>query len=153
MLNRLTAGELCTRPVVVALRSTPLDEAARQMRSAHVGCLVVVDAVDAERRVAGLLTDRDIVTTLVARDLPPSALRVGDVMTHDVACVREDDSLVDLLATIEARRVRRVPVVGAQQRLVGIVSVDDLLRTLAGQFERLAGAIGEQVKVERVARP
>lgn len=152
-LNRMTAGELCIRNVVVALRSTSLDEAARLMRGLHVGCLVVVDEHDTGRRVAGLLTDRDVVTTVVARDAAPSTLRVGDVMTEDVVCVREDDSLVDLLATMQRRGVRRVPVVGPQQQLVGIVATDDLLRVLADQLQTLAQIVGQQVKVEQMMRP
>ncbi|HET9978108.1 MAG TPA: CBS domain-containing protein [Burkholderiaceae bacterium] len=152
-MNRLTAGEICIRNVVVTYRSMILDEAARLMRGQHVGCLVVVDETPEARIVVGLLTDRDIVTTVVARDVPPTSLRVGDVMTEDVVCVREDDTLLDVLATMQRRRVRRVPVVGPQHRLVGIVSADDLLRLLAQQLQTLAQVLGEQVKVEQMARP
>jgi CBS domain-containing protein len=152
-MNRLTASELCIRDVVVTYRSTILDEAARLMRGRHVGCLVVVDETPEGRVVVGLVTDRDIVTTVVARNELPTSLRVGDVMTEDVVCVREDDTLLDVLATMQRRRVRRVPVVGPQQRLVGIVSVDDLLRMLAQQLQTLAQVLGEQTKVEQMTRP
>jgi CBS domain-containing protein len=100
-----------------------------------------------------MLTDRDIVTAVVAKDVQASTLRVGDVMTADVVCVREDDSLQDVLATMQRRRVRRVPVVGPQQRLVGLIAADDLLRVLSQQFQALAQLLGEQVKVEQMVRP
>jgi CBS domain-containing protein len=67
----LTAGEICTRVVVFADRGMMLDEAARLLRSHHVGSLVVVDAVGpAQRVVAGMITDRDIATAVA-----PSATR------------------------------------------------------------------------------
>jgi len=153
-MTKTTAGDVCIRDVVVAFRSGLLDDAARTMRSRHVGCLVVVDeSQDGSRVVTGLLTDRDIVTAVVARDVQPSSLRVGDVMTQDVVTVREDDSLADVLATMQRRRVRRVPVTGAQQKLVGIVAADDLLRLLSDQLHALAQVLGEQVKVEQMVRP
>jgi CBS domain-containing protein len=152
-MNKMTAGDICTRNVVVAFRSGVLDEAARTMRSRHVGCLVVVDETPEGRVVVGLLTDRDIVTAVVARDVQATSLRVGDVMTQDVVTVREDDSLHDVLATMQRRRVRRVPVTGAQQKLVGIVAADDLLHLLAEQLQALARVFGEQVKVEQMTRP
>ena len=152
-MNRMTAGDLCTRDVAVAFRSTLLADAARSMRGQHVGCLVVVEDAKEGRIVVGLLTDRDIVTSVVARDVQGASLRVGDVMTEDVVTVREDDSLHDVLATMQRRRVRRLPVTGPQDRLVGVIAADDLLRVLAEQLQTLAQLIGEQVKVEQMVRP
>jgi CBS domain-containing protein len=148
-----TAGALCRRNVITVFRSTLLDEAARTLRAQHVGCVVVIDESGDGAVVAGMLTDRDIVTAVVAKDVQASTLRVGDVMTADVVCVREDDSLQDVLATMQRRRVRRVPVVGPQQRLVGLIAADDLLRVLSQQLQALAQLLGEQVKVEQMVRP
>jgi len=148
-----SAGDLCRRDVSVASRSMTLDEAARLMRGDHVGCLVVVEQGAGGRLVAGLLTDRDIVTTVVATGTPAGSLRVGDVMTDDVVCVRDDASPADILATMQNRHVRRLPVVGPQQNLLGIVTADDLLQWLATELARLARAVGEQVKVEAIVRP
>src|SRR5660397_290803 len=80
MAERLTTGEICTRSVTIAFRGTSLNGAARLMRENHVGCLVVVDEVGGMRIVVGVLTDRDIVTAVVASDLDPSTLHVEDVM-------------------------------------------------------------------------
>ena len=74
-------------------------------------------------------------------------------MTSDVVCVSEGDSLHDVLATMQRRRVRRVPVVGPQQRLVGMIAADDVLRALADELLALALVLGEQIKAERVLRP
>ena len=155
-----TAGELCIRDVAVASPTTSVDDAARRMRALHVGCLVVVEDVaapdpdaDAGRTVVGVLTDRDIVTSVIARDVAPSALRVGEVMTADVTCVPQDASIADTLTAMRLRGVRRVPVVGPDRRLVGIVAADDLMRVLTGQLLSLASTLGEQPEIERAARP
>jgi len=153
MGERLTTGEICTRQVTIAYRETGLRTAAGLMRAGHVGCLVVVDETGGRRTVAGLLTDRDIVTAVVAPGLDPAALTVGDVMSTDVVSAREDDSLIDLMRTMRAKGVRRVPVVGAQGELVGIATLDDLLAVLAEEFSLLVAAIDREGRRERQMRP
>lgn len=148
-----TAGAICMRDVAHVFRSTALDEAARVMRERHVGCLVVVDETPDGRVVAGLLTDRDIVTAVVAKGLDAATLRAGDVMTEDVATVREDDALHDVIATMRHHRVRRVPVTAAQERLVGLIALDDVLHVLANDLLALAQTAGEQTRVEQLVRP
>ncbi|MDD2846453.1 MAG: CBS domain-containing protein [Rhodoferax sp.] len=152
MGESLTTGEICTRVVAIAFRQTPLDEAARLMRENHVGCLVVVDERSDKRAVIGLLTDRDIVTAVVAADLAPSALRVEDVMTTDLVVAREEDSLIDLIRTMRSKGVRRVPVVGLENELTGIVSLDDVLSILVDELDLLVSAVGSEGKRERVMR-
>jgi CBS domain-containing protein len=152
MGESLATGEICTRVVAIAFRQTPLDEAARLMRENHVGCLVVVDERSDKRAVIGLLTDRDIVTAVVAADLAPSALRVEDVMTTDLVVAREEDSLIDLIRTMRSKGVRRVPVVGLENELTGIVSLDDVLSILVDELDLLVSAVGSEGKRERVMR-
>lgn len=152
MGERLTTGEICTRSVTIAFRQTPLDGAARLMRQNHVGCVIVVDEVDDKRIVVGVLTDRDIVTSVVAHDLLPSALRVEEVMTTDLVTVREDDSLIDLMRTMHRKGVRRVPVVADQDELVGVVSLDDVLDMLIEEMGLLVGAIKKEGERERAMR-
>lgn len=139
----LTAGEICTRVVVFTDRGMMLAEAARLMRSHHVGSLVVVDERSPnERLVAGMLTDRDIATAVVGAERDPHAFRVGDVMSADVVTVREQDSILDVLAVMRRKKVRRVPVTGPQGELVGLVSIDDVLAIVAEQMRALADAVG-----------
>jgi len=148
MDERLSAGEICTRSVTIAFRSTSLNGAARLMRENHVGCLVVVDEVDGLRIVSGLLTDRDIVTAVLASDLDPAKLRVEDVMSTDLVSAREADSLIDLVRTMRRKSVRRIPVVGGQGELVGLVTLDDVLDILSDELVLLVGAIASQRKRE-----
>ena len=148
-----TAGDLCTREVVVAPPSLSVDEAARLMRERHVGCIVVVEQGDGGRLPAGILTDRDIVLAVVARDADAKNLRVGDVMTATLASVRESDTLYDVLSTMRSRGVRRVPVTGAHGALVGILTQDDVLNALAGQLQALGSVFGREQRQELSARP
>lgn len=143
MNTPLTAGDICTRAVVFTDRAMMLGDAARLMRGHHVGSLVVVEERSPNQRIAvGMVTDRDIATAVVAADRDPHAFRVGDVMSPEVVTVREQDSLLDLLALMRRKRVRRVPVVGAQGELLGLVALDDVLQIVAEQMHALAAAFG-----------
>ncbi|MDE2607904.1 MAG: CBS domain-containing protein [Burkholderiales bacterium] len=143
MITPLTAGEICIREVVFSDRGMLLGEAARLMRSQHVGSLVVVEERSPkERIVVGMITDRDLATAVVALERDPRAIRVGDVMSGDVVTVREQDSLLDVLSAMRRKKVRRVPVTGARGELIGLVSIDDLLSVVAEQMQALAAAVG-----------
>lgn len=153
MGERLTTGEICTRIVVIAFRATSVDDAARLMRDKHVGCLVVVDEVDGRRIVVGVLTDRDIVTAVVAQGIDAASLTVDDVMTTDLVTAREDDSLIDLIRSMRRKGVRRVPVVGGQDELIGVVTLDDVLGVLSEVMSLLAGTVDSEGRRERRLRP
>jgi len=153
MREAATAGDLCTRQVVVAPPSLSVDEAARLMRERHVGCIVVVEQGDGGRLPIGILTDRDIVMAVVAKDADAKTLRAGDVMTATVASVRESDTLYGVLSTMRSRGVRRVPVTGPHGTLAGILTLDDVLNALAGQLQALGSVVGRERRQEFIVRP
>jgi CBS domain-containing protein len=154
MKDPLNAGDVCTRIVAIAYPSMAVDEAARVMRTHHVGCLVVVEERSPEERVVvGMLTVRDIALGVVAADRDPHGMRVGDLMSSDVVTAREEDSMSDLLSTMRRKGVRRVPVVSAQDVLLGIVALDDVVGVLAQQMQAVATAIGAASSHERTALP
>lgn len=152
MGERLTAGEICTRSVTIAFKKTPVDGAARLMRENHVGCLVVVEETGGQRIVVGVLTDRDIVTAVVASAIDPTTLCVEDVMVTDLVTAREDDSLIDLVRSMRRKGVRRIPVVGGQGELIGVVALDDVLNVLSEELGLLVEAIASEGKRERQIR-
>lgn len=152
MGERLTTGEICTRSVTIAFRTTPVDGAARLMRDNHVGCLVVVDEVEGRRIVVGVLTDRDIVTAVVAPGLDAATLTVDGVMSTDLVTAREDDSLIDLMRGMRRKGVRRVPVVGGLDELIGMVTLDDVLGVLSEELSLLVGTVDSEGKRERKMR-
>jgi CBS domain-containing protein len=149
----MNAGELCNREVVIAYRDTPLVEAARLMREHHVGSLVVVVDRLSERVPVGILTDRDIVVAVVAPAVDPRTVTVGEMMTGELLTVREQDSVYDALRLMRGRGIRRVPVVTPAGTLAGIVTLDDLLETVAEQLNDIVRAItSEQVREARARR-
>jgi CBS domain-containing protein len=139
--RRMNIGEICNRTVVFTYRTMALDEAARLMREHHVGSLVVVEDSAHGRKPIGIITDRDIVVAVVARDVAPSSVTVGDVMSAELATARDEDSIVEALHTMRRKGVRRLPVVKRDGVLVGIVTVDDLLDIVAEQLREIVRAV------------
>lgn len=153
MSDKLSAGDICNRIVTIAGRTLPVLQAAQLMRDHHVGSLVVVDETGAGRLVVGLLTDRDIVTSVVAMDVDPATLVVEDVMSRDVVTALEGDSVSDLLRSMRRKGLRRLPVVTPAGALVGLVTLDDLLSLMAEQLREMALAIEAEQRRELKARP
>mgnify|MGYP000279662449 CR=1 FL=1 len=143
--------EICSRVVVVAEPHTDLREAARLMRDHHVGALVVVEKREGVARPVGIVTDRDIVVEVVAATgVTPESLTVRDVMSSDLVLARETDGVFEAVERMQDSGTRRLPVISADGLLVGILTLDDVLRMLAGEMTALA--IAAQRSVMREAR-
>jgi CBS domain-containing protein len=153
MGQQLTAGDICKRKVSVAYQQTSVVAAAQLMREDHVGCLVVVEETNGNRQVRGLITDRDIVMSVVAMGLDPEPLCLEDVMSASLVTANESDSLPELMRSMRENGVRRVPVVGANDELMGIVTLDGVLKILVHEMNLLVGSIDNSLKHERVRRP
>jgi CBS domain-containing protein len=151
----MNVGQICQRRVVMVRKSEDLAAAARLMREHHIGYLVVVEPSlqEAGFTPVGVLTDRDIVVSVVAREADPRMLRVGDVMTQNPVTVMMEDSLTDALEQMKRIGVRRLPVVGYCGILEGIVSLDDVLTSMAGDFGRAAETITRERAMETTLRP
>lgn len=148
----MDVGEICTREVVIAHKDFVLSEAARLMRSEHVGSIVIVSETDEGRVPVGMLTDRDIVVGVVAKDLDARNLSVGEVMSTDLVTVREQDTVFDALRLMRSRGVRRVPVTGAGGVLVGLLAADDVLEIVAEQLREIVRAVAAERAHEVQAR-
>jgi len=88
----------------------------------------IVPVCDEDGRLLGVITDRDIVLRLVARGTDMREARARDVMTDDVECATEDESLCSVLRHMSNHQVRRIPVVARGDRLLGIIAMADLAR-------------------------
>jgi CBS domain-containing protein len=124
----MSAGKICVRSVVIASHGESLREAASRMIAKDVGSLVVLDA---EKRPIGIVTDRDLVARCLAERRDPDATTIGEVMSKPAAHVLERTSIEDALTEMRRARARRLPVVDEQGRLVGILTLDDVLELLA----------------------
>lgn len=88
----------------------------------------IVPICEDNGRLLGVITDRDIVCRLIARGIDMRDARARDVMTDEVECVTEDESLTSVLRLMSEHQVRRIPVVARGDRLVGIIAMADLAR-------------------------
>ncbi|UXI65986.1 CBS domain-containing protein [Tahibacter amnicola] len=134
-------ANLCTRRVISAVPSMSLMEAADLMSRHQVGTLVVVAGTDDARRPVGMLTDRDIVVSVVARGRDPSQHTVAEVMTASIVVCRDDDILFDVVQVMRCRGVRRMPVVDANGVLCGVISADDLIAGISEQLVALVSTV------------
>jgi CBS domain-containing protein len=150
----MNVGEICERSAVTVRPLDDLLSAAHVMRNKHVGYLIVVEPgiVDGSSKPVGVLTDRDLVVTVLAREVDAHALQVRDVMTRDVVAAREDDAVGAALTQMRRIGVRRLPVVNDRGALVGVLSLDDVIDSLAAQLRDVAGSIRSERMVEQVLR-
>lgn len=140
---------ICRYQAVTIGTGADLVEAARLMRESHVGFLVVSDGAGP----LGVITDRDIVLEAVAAGIDAGAVTVRDAMTADPVTLTADTSLEDALDCLRAAGVRRAPVVDDGGRIVGVLSIDDVLDHLALQLGAVAGSLRHEQAIERIARP
>jgi CBS domain-containing protein len=122
---------------------TPETDLATVVRMMWDGDCGIIPVVDDQRRVIGVITDRDICIAAATRSLDPARIRVTDAMTRDVSTCSEDVDPRSALQTLKERRIRRLPVVNRQDRLVGVLSLNDLVRR-ADCRQGGAGVPGEE---------
>jgi len=151
----MNVGQVCQHKVVTIGASDDLATAARLMREKHIGYLVVVEPAAQEGKFVpiGVLTDRDIVISVVATELAPRSVSVGDVMTRKPTVALQEDCVGDALQEMRRIGVRRLPVVGAYGHLHGVLSLDDVLLRMADDFGGAAGAIRTELARETAQRP
>ncbi len=148
----MSAGEYCNRDVVVAEKDLSAREAAQLMREHHVGTLVVVDIKENSAQPIGIITDRDIVVELVAADVDIDSLAVGDIMSAEIVSTSEDTKLIDAIALMQSKGIRRLPVVDDSGMLAGILTVDDVIELIAEQLADLSKLISREQEREQEQR-
>jgi len=142
-------GDVCIRDVVVASKNITVREAALLMRRNHVGDLVITEEnADVRQIPVGIVTDRDIVLSVIATALDPAVYTVGDLVARDLVTVSEDQGVFESIQHMRMNGVRRMPVVDRQGGLVGIISVDDVVQLLSEEMISLAKLISREPVLE-----
>jgi CBS domain-containing protein len=131
--------EIMSRDVEVVHPNSMLQEAAGKMKSLDVGSLPVCD----NRKLVGILTDRDITVRAVAAGRDPRQTMVSDAMTPELVFCFEDQDVKEAAKTMERYQIRRLPILDRSQQLVGIVSLGDL--AVETDNERMSGKVLEEV--------
>jgi CBS domain-containing protein len=125
------------RRVVVAQPADTVASAARKLRDARVGCVVVVRA----GRVTGLLTDRDIALRVVADALDAQSTTVEEIMTTDPFLLDASDTVQSAVNLMQKHGVRRLPIVEPRAGVLGIITADDLVASLSRQLAAVGQAV------------
>jgi len=151
----MNVGKLCQTNLVTVRPFDELTAAAQLMREKHVGYLIVVEPAMQEgtMKPVGVLTDRDIVVGVIARDIDPRTLRVSDVMTRSPVVTAKSDTVQKAVQEMRRIGIRRIPVIGDRGELVGVLSLDEVIDALAVELQDVAGSIRSEQIVERVLRP
>ena len=118
-------SKLMTKDVVSCQPTDTLERAAQLMWERDVGCLPVLDA---EGRVVGMITDRDVCMAAYTQGGPLSATPVSRAMATQVWSCDPEDSVVDAERRLALHQLHRLPVIDNYRRLIGIVSLNDIAR-------------------------
>jgi CBS domain-containing protein len=139
----MQVGEQFAKDLVTAGPDDSLTSVARLMEQHNVGTVVIVQ----NQKPIGIVTDRDLALALGAREVP-SQTPAGQVMTVPVTTIDQRKEMADATWYMLGYEVRRLPIVDEKGRLVGMVTLDDLLRHLARQLANLADGIKPEMAVK-----
>ena len=127
MPGKTVREAMSASPTVISSESTVVD-AARKMTTENVGSLPVVD----QEKLVGIVTDRDLVTNVLAKNLDPHEVSVSDVATDSPVVAQPEEPLDTALQRMAEKQVRRLPVV-EDGRLVGILAQADVAQSASPQ--------------------
>ena len=148
----MRVSEFCIRNVVQCARDASALELSQLIRESHVSDIVVVDQPNGKKIAVGIVTDRDLVIEVMAKERDPALVTAKDLMGKELVTVGEGNDVYETAELMRDRGVRRTPVVDDQGALVGIVTLDDLLRIIGEQLALLARVIARERFQERQSR-
>ncbi|MEJ8827440.1 CBS domain-containing protein [Variovorax humicola] len=144
----MNIGSICTRRMVAVDSGSSLVQAASLMREHHVGALIVTSRAPEGACVTGIVTDRDLVVDVLARGLDGNGIKVGELASDKLASLSQDADVPAAIAVMEARGVRRALVTDSDGRVVGILSLDDLISACAKELAGLASIVRSGIQRE-----
>lgn len=130
----MSVGRICVREVDVARPEETVQTGAQRMLARKVGTLVVVNR---SYEPIGIVTDRDLTLRVLAAGRDPSQALLADVMTRHLTTASAETSIEDALRLMRAGSFRRLPVTDQAGRLLGLVSLDDILDLLSHEFREI----------------
>lgn len=140
--------EIGKRVIVKVTEDVSLTEAASLMRENHVGDVVVYRRRGGHNIPTGIVTDRDLVMATIALGAGTEGLAVGDLMTTNLATIPYDSEIGAVVKLMRERGVKRIPLVGEEGELLGIIALEDVAAYLARLAGDLAAVPGQQRTVE-----
>jgi CBS domain-containing protein len=146
MPERTVFQSMAQRHVVSVVPTATVYSAARVMTRANCGSVLIIDA---SNTLLGIVTERDLMTRLVAKSLDPATTTVADIMTRSPYCVTPETKVADAVLIMIERGFRNLPIVTDNNRILGVFSVRDALprevqtaQSLAEFNEQVNDALG-----------
>lgn len=139
----MTPDPQCCEP------TDPVTRVAELMRSHNVGSLPVVES-QGSRRLVGIVTDRDLVTKLIASGRDTKSATAKDAMTGSPAHCSEADDVEKAISTMADRQIRRIPVVDSGGRLTGIIAQADVATRV--NHDKQTGQMVESISTPGLSR-
>jgi CBS domain-containing protein len=124
-MNTKKCRDVMTKDVVVCTPENTVSEVARLMKTEDIGPVLIVDN-EQSKTLVGILTDRDIVLKVIADGHDPKTTRVGEFMSKKLVTCYADDDVEIAMKSMAQFQLRRIPVVGENMQLVGIISQADV---------------------------
>ncbi len=137
----MDVGSIATREVDLADLGKTAAVAAQRMLQRNVGTLVVRDS---HRRPIGILTDRDLTLRVLAKGIDGTQIQVQDVFTASPRRIPERASIGTALAMMRETGVRRLPVVDDDDRLVGLIALDDIVALLCEEAATIGAVLAKE---------
>jgi CBS domain-containing protein len=132
--------DIMSKNVEIVGPETPLHEVAKKMQTSDCGSVLV----GKDDRLLGMITDRDLALRCVAKSHDPEETTAEQVMTKEILYCYDTDSMEDVALNMSKNKVRRLPVLNKDKRLVGIVSLGDMASHSTEEHHRICGkALGE----------
>ena len=138
-LKPLMSKEITSLPST----ATVLD-AAKFMTDMNVGSVIIMK----DDIPSGILTDRDIVAKVLAQGKDPRNMGIGEIMRVPVVTISEDKDIIDATKLMANHAIRRLPVVDTSGKLVGIISLDDVLILMGQEMQNIAAALKGEIEVK-----
>lgn len=132
----MPVGDLGPEDVVTTDPDAQISDVVEKFEAENVGSIVVIE----DDQPVGMVTDRDVALAVSEQDNIGTE-SVQSIMTEDPVTLHEDEEAMEISRTIGENNVRRIPVVDDQEKVTGIVSLDDLVATIGEQLDNVADTI------------
>jgi len=139
----MSLQEFCQRRVVTISPRSSVADACQLMAQNNIGCMVVQE----DGKLCGILTDRDIALKVAGETKDSRQTKVGEVMTPNPVAISVDKNLHELTRFMHTNHVRRVPIIDGGNKVLGIVTLDDLIAMLSDEMFEIGKTVSEPIPI------
>ena len=122
---------------------TLISEACKTLTDKRIGCVI---ALNPQGKIAGLLSERDIVTGISNAGQPILNKPASDFMTHNVIVSHPEDSMAKLMSVMSSKRIRHLPVIDNNEHLIGVISIGDIINARMKELEQESDAMHQYIE-------